>query len=255
MRVYQYVQAMLCLVFLSFPFQSSLAETLNLAVANSTCKAIKQVGEMYTKETGISINYLCKSSGRLAKGLNGNTVQADIYISANKKWMDFMIEHGLVDARHVISPWGNKLAVAVPASSSLHMEDWQGLAGEDVKTILLGDPGTAPFGRYAKEALKHTGLWSEVREKIVTKKHITLLADTLAESDANTVGILFVSNVSDKLKIIYLIDESWHSPIYYFMGPVGNATEKPEVMDFISFIQGEKSIAIFSNSGFRINIE
>jgi len=255
MRVYRYFQAMLCLVFLSFPFQPSLAETLNLAVANSTCKAIKQVGQMYTKETGVNIDYLCKSSGRLAKGLNGNTVQADIYISANKKWMDFMIEHGLIDAGHVISPWGNKLVVAVPASSSLHMEDWQGLVGEDVKTILLGDPGTAPFGRYAKEALKHTGLWSEVREKVVTKKHITLLAETLAESDANTVGILFVSNVSDKLKIIYPVDESWHSPIYYFMGPVGSATEKPEAMDFISFIQGEKSMAIFSNSGFRINKE
>jgi len=255
MRMYRYFQAVICLVFFSVPFQSGSAETLNLAVANSTCKAIKQVGEIYAQETGININYLCKSSGRLAKGLNGNTIQADIYISANKKWMDFMIEHGLIDVSHVTSPWGNKLVVAVPVSSSLHMEDWQDLAGEDVKTILLGDPGTAPFGRYAKEALKDTGLWSKVRGKVVTKKHITLLADTLAESDANTVGILFVSNVSDKLKIIYPVDESWHSPIYYFVGPVGSATEKPEAMDFISFIQGEKSMAIFSNSGFRINKE
>ena len=166
-----------------------------------------------------------------------------------------MIEHGLVDASNVKSPWGNKLVVAVPASSSLHMEDWQDLAGADVKTILLGDPGTAPFGRYAKEALKYTGLWGEVREKVVTKKHITLLAETLAESDANTVGILFVSNVSDKHKIIYSVDESWHSPIYYYMGPESKAAEKPEVMDLINFIQGEKSMAIFSDSGFRINKE
>lgn len=255
MCIHRYFQAMLCLVFFSFPLLASSAETLNLAVANSTCKAIKQVGEIYTQDTGININYLCKSSGRLAKGLNGNTIQADIYISANKNWMDFMIEHGLVDLSHVTSQWGNQLVVAVPASSALHMEDWQDLAGEDVKTILLGDPGTAPFGRYAKEALKHTGLWSDVRGKVVTKKHITLLAETLAESDANTVGILFVSNISDKLKIIYPLDESWHSPIYYFMGPVGKAAEKPEVMDFISFIQGEKSMAIFSDSGFRINKE
>lgn len=255
MRLHRYFQAMVCLAIFSYPFQASNAETLNLAVANSTCAAIKEVGELYAQEHAVTVNYLCKSSGRLAKGLNGKNIQADIYISANKKWMDYMVDHGLVDASLVTSPWGNELVVAVPVSSSLQVEDWQSLAGEDVETILLGDPGTAPFGRYAKEALQHTGLWEEVRIKVVTKKHITLLADTLAESDGNTVGILFLSNITDKHRILFHVDESWHSPISYFMGPVGSAANKPGVTGLINFIQGQESKAVFTRSGFRVNTQ
>jgi molybdate transport system substrate-binding protein len=249
------ILTMLCLIFCSLPLLANSAETINLAVANSTCMAIKQVGDDYTKRTGTAINYICKSSGRLAKGLNGNTIKADIYISANRKWMDYMLEHGLIDEKNITSPWGNELVVAAPASSPLTLKEWEALTGEDVQTILIGDPGTAPFGRYAKEALKNTSLWNNVRVKIITKKHITLLADTLAESDANTVGILFMSNITDKHKLLLRVDSAWHSPIRYFMGPLGNATDRPEVAGLVNFIQESASIEVFRLAGFKVNLD
>ena len=251
---YSSLMALLLLLSLLLPKLSFSAE-INLAAANSTCKAIRQIGDSYKQRTGININYICKSSGRLAKGLNGNTIQADAYISANKKWMDYMIKHGLMDASHVTSPWGNELVVAVPASSPIKMKSWQDLAGADIKTILLGDPGTAPFGRYAKEALQHTGLWNDVRIKVVTKKHITLLAETLANSGPNTVGILFKSNTTDKLRVLFPVDATWHSPIRYFMGPVGNAVENPVVMDLLTYMQEQESREIFRASGFKLDAE
>ena len=256
MGMRRWIQRNLFLVFLACPILAFAGETLNLAVANSTCTAIKQVGEQFAQQhTDIAINYICKSSGRLAKGLNGETIQADIYISANKKWMDFMLDHDLVDADHVTSPWGNELVVAAPASSTLHMNAWKDLAEEEIRVMLLGDPGTAPFGRYAKEALQHTGLWDSVRIKVVTKKHITLLAETLAQADPGTVGILFKSNVTDEHRVLHSVDASWHSPIRYFIGPVGNASERPLVMDFLTFIQSTESREIFRANGFKLDAE
>jgi molybdate transport system substrate-binding protein len=252
----RWIQRNLFLVFLACPILAYGGETLTLAVANSTCTAIKQVGEQFTQQhTNITLNYICKSSGRLAKGLNGEAIQADIYISANKKWIDFMLDHDLVDPDHVTSPWGNELVVAAPASSTLHMNVWEDLAGEDIRIVLLGDPGTAPFGRYAKEALQHTGLWDRVRIKVITKKHITLLAEILAEADPDTVGILFKSNVTDEHKVLYSVDASWHSPIRYFLGPVGNAAERPVVKDFLAYIQSTESSEIFRANGFKVDAE
>jgi len=251
---YPGLMPLLSLLSVVLPTVSFSAE-LNLAAANSTCTAIRQVGEKYEQHTGIHINYICKSSGRLAKGLNGKTIQADIYISANNKWMNYMVERGLVDASHVTIPLGNELVVAAPASSPLQMNSWQDLTDADIKTILLGDPSTAPFGRYAKEALQHTGLWDSVRIRVVTKKHITLLAETLANADPNTVGILFKSNLTDEHKVLFLVDTSWHSPIQYFMGPVENAAENPAVLDLLTYIQGEESGEIFRASGFKVGVE
>jgi molybdate transport system substrate-binding protein len=234
---------------------ASCSETINLAVANSTCTAIKQVGDEYSKRTGIVINYICKSSGRLAKGLNGNTIKADIYVSANRKWMDYMIGNNLIDERNVSSPWGNELVVAAPATSHLELKEWGELADADIQTILIGDPGTAPFGRYAKEALLHTGLWDKVRIKIVTKKHITLLADTLADSDINTVGILFKSNTTQKHKLLFQVDTAWHSPIRYFIGPLIDSVNRAEVTDLLEYLQGSESVEVFRLAGFKTNLD
>ena len=229
------------------------AEELTLAVANSTCNAIKKVGKLYQQRNpNIELKYICKSSGRLAKGLKGNSIEADIYISANRKWIDYMIDTELVAAERVVSPWGNKLVVATPISSNITNFSWEDLASDKVESILIGDPGTAPFGRYAKQALKSSGLWIQVRHKIHTKKHITLLAEVLSDSSPNTVGILFYSNVSESLRVIHTVDPSRHKPIKYFMAPLKNAQLKDQVVSLFNFIQDDIAQAIFLEEGFRL---
>lgn len=240
---------------ISLLFLSSIttsASEINLAVANSTCKATKKVGALFSQQRNVQISYFCKSSGRLAKGLNGGSIAADIYISANRKWMDFMLDKKLVATEQVSSTWGNQLVVATRADNDLKFSQWNDLNTDVITTILIGDPSTAPFGRYTKEALQSTGLWKSVRNKIQTKKHITLLADILAVSDSRTVGILFLSNLTDKHRVLYSIDKSWHSPIRYYMAPVNMASDKKSVMEFIDFIQGPEAQEIFRKEGFLI---
>ena len=229
------------------------AGELTLAVANSTCQAIKKVGKLYQQEHDkVIIKYLCKSSGRLAKGLHGNAIEADFYISASRKWMDYMISGNLVSPEEVVSAWGNQLVVATPLNTNITSFSWEDLVSDKVEMILIGDPGTAPFGRHAKQALTSTNLWKQVRPKIHTKKHITLLAETLAEGSPNTVGILFVTNLTDSLSVIHSIDSSLHAPIGYYMAPLKKAEPNEEARSFMGFIQGEAAQAIFSEEGFKL---
>ena len=117
---------------------------------------------------------------------------------------------------------------------------------------MIGDPGTAPFGRYAKEALQHSGVWEQVKRKITTKKHITLLADALGKADDATVGILFVSNLTPKHKQLYAVDETWHSTIRYYAAPLKAAANNTAVTEMLNFMQGSESQAIFRAAGFRV---
>lgn len=230
-----------------------LPEELTLAVANSTCNAIKKVGELYQQQHDkLSLKYICKSSGRLAKGLNGQAITADIYISANQKWMDYMIAAELVSADQVVSAWGNELVVATPLNSNLSSFSWEDLASDKVELILIGDPGTAPFGRYAKQSLQSIDLWKQVRHKIQTKKHITLLAEILADAPANAVGILFRSNLGDRLRVIKNTPSSWHDPIRYYLAPLKKEVQHSQVASFLEFIQSAPAQAIFAAEGFRI---
>lgn len=228
------------------------AETIHVAVANSTCSALQQLGKLFEQRSGHNISYQCKSSGLLAKGLKGGAISADIYISASKDWMDFMTDAGMIKAAHVMSPWGNELVVATAKGSPLALSGWAELATPKVKTILIGDPGLAPFGRYAKEAMQHTAIWEQTKSKVVTKKHITLLAEILAKADDATVGIMFRSNITPSHRVLFKVDETWHTPIRYYAAPLNSATQRAIVMEFLRFMQSKDAHMIFEAEGFRV---
>ena len=245
------------LLLITLPFAYStpvFADEITLAVANSTCSAITEVGKLFEKHSGVTLRYICKSSGRLAKGLKGKAITADVYISANRKWIDFMIDSGMVKSENVISPWGNELVVATRRNSNLKFNEWSDIASEKVKRILIGDPGTAPFGRYAKEAMQSTGVWENVKNKIQTKKHITLLAQTLADSEQGTVGILFTTNTTNEHKTLFPVNQSWHSPIRYYMAPVSEKVSNENVSSLVDYIQGNEAKKIFSKYGFNTDV-
>lgn len=242
----------ICLaLFIATPLISSVrAGDLTLALANSTCDAMHKVETVYRTSHPVRFNYICKSSGLLAKGLRGGALSADVFVSADREWMDFAIENGLVAADSVSSPWSNALVVATAKNSPMQGLDWQDLASDKVTTILIGDPSTAPFGRHTKEALEAAGLWDQVKHKIQTRKHVQLVAATLATSRPGTVGILFKSNLTDQLRLLHTVDKNLHKPIRYYMAPLKASAGHAEVTDLLVFMQSKAVHDIFQAEGF-----
>lgn len=214
---------------------------------------MNKAGDLYRANHPIQFTYLCKSSGLLAKGLRGGALNADIFISADREWMDFAVENGLVASDRVSSPWGNALVVATPKNSPMQRLDWQALASDKVTAILIGDPSTAPFGRHAKEALEATGLWDRVKHKVQTRKNIELLADSLATSSPTTVGILFKTNLTDQLRQLHTVKKDLHSPIHYYMAPLNASAGNAEVTAFLAFMRSKAVKDIFQAEGFDVS--
>lgn len=233
-------------------FSPARAGELTLALANSTCDAMNKAEALYRASQPVQFAHLCKSSGLLAKGLRGGALNADIFVSADREWMDFAVENGLAASDQVFSPWGNALVVATARNSPIQRLDWQGLASDKITTILIGDPSTAPFGRHAKEALEASGLWERVKHKIQTRKHVQLVAATLATSSPGTVGILVKSNLTDQLRQLHAVDKRLHKPFRYYVVPLKSAAGKPEVAAFLKFMHSKAVRDIFLAEGFEV---
>jgi molybdate transport system substrate-binding protein len=228
------------------------AGEITLALANSTCDAMHKVADLYRADHPVRFSYLCKSSGLLAKGLHGGALSADVFVSADRQWMDFVVERGLAAPSRVSSPWGNALVVATPKSSALQRLEWQDLASDQVTVILIGDPSNAPFGRHAKDALEASGLWDRVKHKIQTRKHVELLAASLATGEPGTVGILFKSNLTDALRPLHQVDQRLHRPIRYYVAPLNSAAGNAEVAAFLRFLHGPAATRVFRADGFEV---
>lgn len=240
-----------CLLTTTF-LPHARAGELTLALANSTCDAMNKVEALYRASHPVRFNSICKSSGLLAKGLLGGALKADLFVSADREWMDFAVENGLVASDRVSSPWGNALVVAAPTNSSIQRLDWQDLASDKVTVILIGDPSTAPFGRHAKEALEASGLWDRVKHKVQTRKHIELVAATLAASGPGTVGILFKSNLTEQLRPLHAVDRKLHQPIRYYMAPLKASAADGEVAALLKFMHSKAVRDIFQAQGFDV---
>nr|CRH06459.1 Molybdenum ABC transporter, periplasmic molybdate-binding protein [Candidatus Magnetococcus massalia] len=233
--------------------QPALAENrpLTLAVANSTCQLMGQITQRFSVQYGTPVRTICKSSGRLAKGLMGGAIRADYYLSANKRWMDKVILGGLVASEQVSTPWGNRLVIAAPSSSPLQLSSLEELAEDAVSKILIGDPSTAPFGRYAKQALRKNDLWQRVRPKISTRKHITLLADHLAAAGAGSVGILFATNITQAHTVLLQIPEKNHRKVRYYGAPLKQSTLPALATQFSAYLQQEEIKLLAQQAGFQ----
>lgn len=241
------------LFIVSTLFSQARAGELTLALANSTCDAMNTVEDLYRASRPVRFTYLCKSSGLLAKGLHGGALKADLFVSADREWMDFAVANGLVESNRVTSPWGNALVVAGAKNNPRQRLDWQDLASDKVTVILIGDPSTAPFGRHAKEALEASGLWERVKHKIQTRKHVQLVAATLETSSPGTVGILFKSNLTDQLRQLHTVDQALHKPIRYYMAPLKTSAGNPDVAAFLEFMRSKAVRDTFQAEGFDVS--
>lgn len=100
------------------------------------------------------------SSGALAKQIEQGA-PADIYVSANPKWMTHLIEKGRIQTEtkkifaHNALVFVGKSAVDVQSMADL----------PKLTRVALGSPSSVPAGQYAKQAMDKAGIYDAMLEK------------------------------------------------------------------------------------------
>lgn len=88
---------------------------------------------------------------------------ADLFISADQKWMDYAVDKKAIDTATRQTLLGNSLVVVAPKASVQKdftidsKTNWTSLLNGG--RLAVGDPEHVPAGIYAKEALQKLGAW------------------------------------------------------------------------------------------------
>jgi molybdate transport system substrate-binding protein len=241
---------MVCL-FISL---SVLAADVTIYAAASTTNAVNEIMKSFEAETGKTVTASFASSGTLAKQID-NSAPADIFISANIKWMDWLSEKGKIETDTRIPYLANNLALIAPVSSSAFADK---LDAETVKALIgsgkfaMGDPEHVPAGMYSQKTLESLGLWESLQGQAARMQDVRA---TLAMVERNAVpfGMVYSSDasISDKVKTIALFDENLHGPIRYPMAVIKDK-KTDAVMSFYNYLKTEKSANIFAKYGFSV---
>lgn len=248
------MRKLLLLLVCMVTFVSAYAEKVTIFAAASTTNAVNEIISGFKAETGIDVTGSYASSGTLAKQI-ANSAPADIFLSANVKWMKWLADEGKVDKDTVIPLLANRLALIAPSSSkimpvSLDKDTAVKLLTEKGR-IAIGDPAHVPAGIYAQKTMESLGVWDNV-QKMLTRMQSVRVALATVERNAVPLGIVYSSDAasSSRVKVIGLFDEELHGAIRYPVAVVdGKGNEN--VMKFYSYLKSDKSAKIFEKYGFK----
>ena len=138
---------------------SKKAVELQVFAANSLEKALPEVQELYTEQTGTTFaDTQFKASGDLVEQMRAGAA-VDVLITASKGTMDDAETAELVDVDTREDMFVNDLVIIRAEGSDTKVEAIADVANLDGK-IAIGDAKTVPAGKYANQALASVGLYT-----------------------------------------------------------------------------------------------
>ncbi|MFH1217585.1 MAG: molybdate ABC transporter substrate-binding protein [Pseudomonadota bacterium] len=240
----------LCL-FLPLPAQ---ADDVRLSVAASMTDAIRELAAAFEKtHPHISIVPNFGSSGSQAKQISQGA-PADLFISANPKWMDFLKHEGKVVPGTVRICAYNTLVFVGPGTTRItSLSDLTGL-----ERIAIGSPKSVPAGQYAEQSMRMAGVYDELAAagKLVMAKDVR---QALMYADRGEVDGAFVYRtdalLAENIAILYTVPATMHDRISYLLAITGEGEHKSSVRDFYTFLASPAAVQILKKYGFEAAID
>ena len=247
--------ALLSLLFLLKPVAalSQPAAPLTVFAAASLTDSLKAVADTYRAKTGTSVTLSFGASSTLARQIEQGA-QADIFMSADTDWMDYLQKTGLIADATRKDLLGNQLVLvaasgAKPAPRIAPHFDLSGALGDG--KLALADPASVPAGKYGKAALTALGVWDSVAPKVVQAENVRVALEYVARGEA-PFGIVYATDakVAPSVHVAGVFPENTHPPIVY---PVAlTKAASPAARAFFDFLSGPQAKAIFEKAGFTL---
>ena len=228
---------------------TAMAGELNLSVAASLKEVINELTASYTaKHPGTVFLKNFGPSGTLA-GQIENGGPADLIISANNEWVDYLNNKKLVDASSIKIFTCNSLVFAgATGKKVVSMKDLTKL-----DKIAIGSPKSVPAGEYAMAAITKVGLASQLTNKLVMAKDVR---ECLMYAELGEVDGAFVYKTdalqAKKSKLLFTVPQELYPRVVYPMATTIKGAKNDEVKAFHAFLQSDDAKSVLSKYGFAL---
>ena len=199
---------------------SSPATAVDVTVfaAASLKEALDGQAKQFEAGTGNKVVIAYAASNALAKQIEAGA-PADIFISADLEWMDYVGQRNLIAPNTRVNLLRNTLVLIAPASSksTLKIAPNFNLAGTlGTEKLAMANPDSVPAGKYGKSALEKLGVWTSVEKQVARAENVRAALVLVSRGEA-PFGIVYSTDArSDKgVKIVDTFPPNTYPPIVY----------------------------------------
>jgi molybdate transport system substrate-binding protein len=247
--------ALVLLALAAFMALPAAAEPVKVFAAASLKNALDAVAAAWSAaDASKSIVLTYAGSPALAKQIEQGA-PADVFISADLDWMDYLDGKGLVKAETRKAFLGNALVLIAPKDSlaAIELKPGADLAGAISEgKLAVADLKSVPAGRYAEAALETLGLFAAVESKLVQAANVRVALALVARGEA-TLGIVYATDAEAEpgVKVLAAFPEETHPPIVYPVAIVAGSSNT-DAEAFVAFPSSPEAAKIFAAQGFRL---
>ncbi len=227
-----------------------------IAVAANLRPAMEEIAQVFEKRSGLKLRFSFGASGNLTRQiLQGAPFQ--MFMSADEDYVLRLFEAGKTLDRGSVYAFG-RIAAFTPHGSPLRGRAFPGgygdvLDGEGGLRYAIANPKLAPYGRAAKEALSHAGLWPRLKGRLIVGESIAQTAQFSLSGSALGGIVAYSQALSPAFAeggAHHLIPADWHAPLGQRMALIAGAGETSR--RFYDFILGGGADAILQKNGYTL---
>ena len=241
----------LALVCFSF---TAVAQRVTVFAAASLKNALDEAAADYALggKPKPAISYAASSA--LAKQID-NGAPADLFISADLAWMDYLDRKGLLAPGTRRNLLGNRLVLIAPTNHPVKLQPAPGFPiSETLRNgrIALADPNSVPAGKYAKAALQSLGVWEQVAPRVAAAENVRAALAFVARGEA-PLGIVYATDAAEEPRVMVagVFPSGTHPPIVYPIAALRAA--KAGSASLLDFLEGPQARRIFARHGFAVH--
>ena len=232
------------------------ADEVFVFAAASATNALDEIAALFAAKGLGTVKGSYASSSTLAKQIEQGA-PADVFLSADVQWADYLSSRNLLDAASRRNLLGNDLVLVAPADAKTPAItiakglDFAALLGDG--RLSTGDPDHVPVGLYLKQSLENLGQWAAVQDKLARADSVRSALAFVERGEA-PYGVVYATDaaVSKKVKVVATFPAALHDPVVYPVALVaghGSAAAKA----YLDFLQSPAAKEVFAKYGFQVN--
>lgn len=238
------------------PAAAGNVEPLTVFAAASLKESMDEAAAAYQRSSGQPVRVSFAASSALARQIEQGA-PADVFLSADIEWMDYLQARGKIDPASRRNLLGNTLVLVAPAGGTIRPLQLQRganllpLLGEGGR-IAIALTSSVPAGKYAKAGFISLGLWPSLQPRLAEAENVRAALLLVARGEA-PLGVVYASDAlaEPRVRTVATFPAGSHPPIVYPVARV-SASKHPQGAAFVRWLQGTAARAIFQRHGFAV---
>ena len=238
---------------LAAPASAQGAAPARVFAASSMTDALNELAPLYAATGHPRPVLIYAASSALARQIEQGA-GADLFISADEAWMDYLAQRNLIEASTRVGFLSNRLVLIAPSDRPFQLRIRRGMnlgAALHGGRLAIADYSSVPAGRYGRAALESLGAWNGVSDHVAIAENVRA-ALRFVEIGEAAAGIVYKTDAqaSHRVVVVGEFPENSHPRISYPMALIDGASGESEARAFAAFLQSPAADAVFQRMGF-----